>query len=76
MKKQKELPHYDMTETIYNNIVNPELEQINRAARDLIRVSNVKEKNSILIGLVTELINGDAVDIKVIEQSIKRKRKE
>lgn len=76
MRKQKELPQYDMVETIHRNIPNPELEQINQAVEHLTNVSSVKEKNSILTGLVTELINGDAVDIKVIEQLIKSKRKE
>lgn len=76
MKKQKELPHYDMVETIHRNIANPELEQINQAVKNLINASTIKEKNSILTGLVTELINSDAVDINLIEQLIKNKRKE
>lgn len=76
MKKQKELPHYDMVETIHRNIPNPELKQINEAVENLIHASSIQEKNSILTGLVIELINGDAVDIKVIEQLIKPNRKE
>lgn len=76
MKKQKELPHYDMVESIQKNIPNPELKQINEAVENLIHASSVQEKNSILTGLVIELINGDAVDIKVIEQLIKSNGKE
>lgn len=76
MKKQKELPHYDMVESIQRNIPNPELKQINEAVENLIHASSIQEKNSILTGLVIELINGDSVDIKVIEQIIKSSRKE